>query len=75
MHSLFLFSFDSGNVLRESVDILWLVNFNFVILALLDQILDSPFCLVAKLDAGRIRKVECVFVLVQVDEMSQVQVS
>ena len=75
MHSLFLFSFDSGNVLRESVDILRLVNFNFVILALLDQILDSPFCLVAKLDAGRIRKVECVFVLVQVDEMSQVQVS
>ena len=75
MHSLFLFSFDSGNVLRESVDILWLVNFNFVILALLDQILDSPFCLVAKLDAGRIRKVECVFVFVQVDEVSQVQVT
>ena len=75
MHSFFLLGFDSGDVLCESVDILRLVNFNFVILALLDQILDSPFCLVAKLNTGRIRKVECVFVLVQVDEMSQVQVS
>ena len=75
MHSFFLFGFDSGDVLCESVDILRLVNFNFVILALLDQILDSPFCLVTKLDAGRIRKVECVFVFVQVDEVSQVQVT
>ena len=75
MHSLFLLSLDSGDVLSESVDILGLVNFNFVIFALLNQILDSPFCLVAKLNTGRIRKVECVFVLVQVDEMSQVQVS
>ena len=75
MHSLFLLSLDSGDVLSESVDILGLVDFNFVIFALLNQILDSPFCLVAKLNTGRIRKVECVFVLVQVDEMSQVQVS
>ena len=75
MHSFFLFGFDSGDVFCESVDILGLVNFNFVILALLDQILDSPFCLVTKLDAGRIRKVECVFVFVQVDEVSQVQVT
>ena len=75
MHSLFLLSLDSGDVLSESVDILRLVNFNFVIFALLNQILDSPFCLVAKLNTGRIRQVECVFVLVQVDEMSQVQVS
>ena len=75
MHSFLLFSLDSGDVLCESVDILGLVNFNFVILALLDQILDSPFCLVAKLNAGRIRKVECVFVFVQVDEVSQVQVT
>ena len=75
MHSFFLLGFDCGDVLCESVDILRLVNFNFVILALLDQILDSPFCLVTKLDAGRIRKVECVFVFVQVDEVSQVQVT
>ena len=75
MHSFFLLGFDSGDVLCESVDILRLINFNFVILALLDQILDSPFCLVAKLNTGRIWKIECVFVLVQVDEMSQVQVS
>ena len=75
MHSFFLFGFDCGDVLCKSVDILGLVNFNFVILALLDQILDSPFCLVTKLDAGRIRKVECVFVFVQVDEVSQVQVT
>ena len=75
MHSFFLLSLDSGDVLSESVDILGLVNFNFVIFALLNQILDSPFCLVAKLDAGRIRKVECVFVFVQVDEVSQVQVT
>ena len=75
MHSFFLLGFDSGDVLCESVDILRLVNFNFVIFALLDQILDSPFCLVTKLDAGRIRKVECVFVFVQVDEVSQVQVT
>ena len=75
VHSFFLFSLNSGDVFGESVDILGLVNLYFVIFALLDQILDSPFCLVAKLNTGRIRKIECVFVFVQVDEMSQVQVA
>ena len=70
MHSFLFLCLDCGNVLSESVDILRLVDLDSVVSALLNKILDSSLCLVTKLHSCRIRKVECILISVQVDEVS-----
>ena len=55
MHGLFLFGLNRGNVFSESIDIRWLVDLDFVVFALLDQVADSPFCLVTQLHSHRVR--------------------
>ena len=55
MHGFFLLSFDHSNVLRECFNIFRFVDLDFVVFALLDQILNSSLCLVTELHSCRVR--------------------
>ena len=48
MHGLLLHLTDLSNVSCERVDISGLVDFDIVVMTLLDEILDSPFSLIAQ---------------------------
>ena len=75
VHGLLLLLLDGSDVSGEDVDIGWLVDFDVVLLALLDEELDSPLSLVAELHPGCVGEGESVLVFVQIDEMSKVEVS
>ena len=75
MHGFLLLRLNRGNVLGESFNIRRLVDLDLVVLALLDQILDSPLCLVAELHPRCVGQRERILVLVQVDEVREVEVS
>ena len=47
MHGLLLHLTDLANVSCERINISWLVDFDIVVVTLLDEILDSPFSLIA----------------------------
>ena len=75
VHGFLLLILNLGNVLCERIDILWLIDFDTVLLAFLDEILDSPLSLIAELYSCCIGQGESILVLVQVDEMRKVKIS
>ena len=72
MHGFFLLSLDHSNILCESFNIFWFVDLDFVIYALLDQILNSSFCLITELHSCRVWQGEWLLVLVQVNEVREI---
>ena len=72
MHGFFLLSFDHSNVLRKGFNIFRFVDLDFVVFALLDQILNSSLCLVTELHSCRVRQGEWLLVLVQINEMREI---
>ena len=54
VHGFLLFSLNRGNVLSEGFNISRLIDLDFVVFALLDQILNSSLCLVTELHSCRV---------------------
>jgi len=75
MHGFLFLSLNRGNVLSKRFNIDWLVDLDFVIFALLDQILNSSLCLVAELHSGRVWKSKWLLVLVHINEVREIKVS
>ena len=54
MHGFLLFCLNRGNVFSEGFNISRLIDLDFVVFALLDQILNSSLCLVTELHSCRV---------------------
>ena len=72
VHGFFLLSLNRSNVLREGFNISRLIDLDFVVFALLDQILNSSLCLVTELHSCRVWQAEWLLVLVQINEVREI---